>query len=87
MSGYHESHDGLHWCAPNTGQVQYQGSAENNFVFIFASFFYHTGRAWEGRNHDGFHQVQLAVSQDMHHWARVGNRQAFIAPSPLGAGA
>lgn len=53
----------------------------------FASFFYHTGRAWENRNHDGFHQVQLAVSQDMEHWARVGQRQPFIAPSPLDAGA
>jgi hypothetical protein len=53
----------------------------------FASFFYHTGRAWQDRNHDGFHQVQLAVSHDMQTWARVGNRQPFIAPSPLNAGA
>jgi len=53
----------------------------------FGSFFYHTGRAWEGRNHDGFHQVQLAVSQDMRTWTRVGNRQPFLAPSPLNAGA
>ncbi len=53
----------------------------------FATFFYHTGRAWEGRNHDGFHQVQLAVSPDMRRWARVGNRQPFLAPSHLNAGA
>lgn len=53
----------------------------------FASFFYHTGRAWQGRNHDGFHHVQLAVSHDMLTWERVGNRQPFIAPSPINAGA
>jgi hypothetical protein len=53
----------------------------------FASFFYHTGRAWQNRNHDGFHHVQLAVSHDMKTWERVGERQPFIAPSPLNAGA
>ena len=53
----------------------------------FASMFYHTGRAWNDRNHDGFHHVQLAGSRDMLSWRRVGNRAPFIGPSPLGAGA
>ncbi len=53
----------------------------------FASMFYHTGRAWNDRNHDGFHHVQLASSRDMYSWRRLGNRAPFIGPSPLGAGA
>lgn len=53
----------------------------------FASMFYHTGRAWNDRNHDGFHHVQLAASRDMYSWRRVGNRAPLIGPSPLGAGA
>ncbi len=53
----------------------------------FASMFYHTGRAWNDHNHDGFHHVQLASSRDMYSWRRVGDRAAFIGPSPLGAGA
>ncbi len=53
----------------------------------FASMFYHTGRAWNDRNHDGFHHVQLASSRDMRAWRRLGNRAPFISPSPLGAGA
>ena len=53
----------------------------------FASMFYHTGRAWEDRNHDGFHHVQLASSRDMRHWQRLGERKPFIGSSTLGAGA
>lgn len=53
----------------------------------FASMFYHTGRAWNDRNHDGFHHVQLASSRDMYSWQRLGEREPFIGPSPLGAGA
>ncbi|MBV7336530.1 hypothetical protein KFU94_51530 [Chloroflexi bacterium TSY] len=53
----------------------------------FASMFHHVGRTWEGRNHDGFHHVQLASSRDMRHWDRLGNRQPFIDSSPPGAGA
>ena len=53
----------------------------------FASMFYHTGRAWNDRNHDGFHHVQLASSRDMRNWRRLGERAPFIAPSPLGSGA
>ena len=53
----------------------------------FASMFYHTGRAWNDRNHDGFHHIQLACSRDMRSWRRLGERAPFIGPSPLGGGA
>ena len=53
----------------------------------FASMFYHTGRAWNDRNHDGFHHVQMASSRDMRSWRRLGERAPFIGPSPLGSGA
>ncbi len=53
----------------------------------FASMFHHVGRNPTGRNHDGFHHVQLASSRDMYTWARQGNREAFIDSSPLGGGA
>ena len=51
------------------------------------AFFYHTGRPPEGRNHDGFHQIQLTCSRDLHHWQRLADRQPFIGPSPLAGGA
>ena len=53
----------------------------------FGAFFYHTGRSPLGRNHDGFHLIQLASSRDLKTWTRLGERKAFIGPSPLGAGA
>lgn len=53
----------------------------------FASMFHHAGRNPLGNNHDGFHHVQLASSQDMYTWLRQGNRQPFIDSSPLGGGA
>ncbi|MCY3990899.1 MAG: hypothetical protein OXF50_06675 [Caldilineaceae bacterium] len=53
----------------------------------FASMFHHVGRSVDGRNHDGFHHVQLASSRDMYTWERQGERQPFIDSSPLGGGA
>ena len=53
----------------------------------FPAVFYHAGLNPSGRNYDGFHHVQLACSRDMRSWERLGNREAFIDPSPLGAGA
>ena len=34
----------------------------------------------------GFHLVQLAYSRDLHNWSRLGRRQTFIGPSPVGEG-
>ena len=53
----------------------------------FPALFHHTGRDPSGRNHDGFHLIQFTSSTDMRHWQRQGDRQPFIGPSPLGAGA
>lgn len=53
----------------------------------FASMFHHVGRSVDGRNHDGFHHVQLASSRDMYSWQRQGNRRPFIDSSPPGGGA
>ncbi len=38
-------------------------------------------------NTDGFHLIQLAVSHDLTTWTRLGNRQAFLAPSRTESGA
>lgn len=54
----------------------------------FPAFFYHTGRnTAHPSNHDGFHLIQMTSSTDMRHWQRLGDRQPFIGPSPLGGGA
>ena len=47
------------------------------------AIFYHTA----DRENDGFHHVQLICSRDMHDWKRLGERQAFIGPSPVDSGA
>jgi hypothetical protein len=47
------------------------------------AIYYHTDNA---RN-DGFHHVQLVCSRDLRSWTRLGDRQPFIGPSPMGAGA
>lgn len=36
---------------------------------------------------DGFHLIQLISSRDLTKWSRLGNRQSFIGPSPVGANA
>ena len=33
-TGYYESKDGLHWDKPVVGQIEYQGSRENNYVAV-----------------------------------------------------
>ena len=33
-SGYYESRDGLHWSRPNVGQIEYQGSRNNNYISL-----------------------------------------------------
>jgi hypothetical protein len=39
------------------------------------------------READGFHHVQLICSRDLRDWKRLGDRHAFIGPSPVGSGA
>ena len=49
--------------------------------------FYQTGPNPTYPNQDGYEEIQLACSRDLHNWKRLGNRAAFIPASPLGAGA
>jgi hypothetical protein len=46
--------------------------------------FNHSGNTKD--NSDGFSMVELAVSRDLVHWERVGNREKFIPLSPLEGG-
>ena len=50
----------------------------------FASMFHHVGRSVDGRNHDGFHHVQLASSQDMVYVAAPGQPGAIYRLIALG---
>ncbi len=64
----------------NLGIFQYEG------IYIGLPAVYHsTGKLPEG-NTDGFHLIQLAFSRDLRIWKRVGDRQTFIGPSPVGQG-
>lgn len=65
----------------NMGVFRYEG------LYIgMPALYYATGKL-PTVNTDGFHLIQLASSRDLRHWQRLGNRQPFIGPSPLGAGA
>ncbi|UCH35850.1 MAG: hypothetical protein JSV65_05715 [Armatimonadota bacterium] len=61
----------------NMGVFCYEG------VYIGLPAMYHaTGPIPNYPNTDGFHLVQLACSRDLRTWHRLGNRAAFIGPSP-----
>ena len=66
----------------NMGVFRYEG-----YYVGFPAMFHATGPVPNYPNTDGFHLVQLACSRDLRTWKRLGNRQAFIGPSPVGAGA
>ncbi|MBI1927557.1 hypothetical protein HYR99_25355 [Candidatus Poribacteria bacterium] len=66
----------------NMGVFRYEG------LYIGMPAMYHaTGPIPNYPNTDGFHLIQLACSRDLKTWQRLGDRQPFIEPSPLGAGA
>jgi len=66
----------------NMGVFRYEG------LYIGTPAMYHAvGNVPNYPNTDGFHLVQLVCSRDMKNWDRLGDRKAFIGPSPLGAGA
>ena len=61
----------------NFGVFRYEG------LYIGMPAVYHaTGRL--KANTDGFHLIQLACSRDLKQWTRLGGRQPFIGPSPVG---
>ncbi len=67
--------------AYNMGVFRYEG------VYVGLPAIYHAvGRRPQG-NTDGFHLIQLAMSRDLKHWQRLGDRQPFIGPSPVDSGA
>ena len=56
--------------------------------YIGMPMMYHAvGQVPNHPNTTGFHQIQLVCSRDLKQWKRVGDRKAFIKPSPKGAGA
>ena len=66
----------------NMGVFRYEG------LYMGLPAMYHaTGPVLNNSNTDGFHLVQLAMSRDLKHWKRLGDREPFIGPSRIGSGA
>ena len=56
--------------------------------YIGMPMMYHAvGQVPDHPNTTGFHEIQLVCSRDLKQWKRVGDRKAFIKPSPKGSGA
>jgi hypothetical protein len=63
----------------NMGLFRYEG------LYIGTpAMFYSNDNRW---NKDGFHLIQLVCSRDLKTFKRLGDRQTFIGPSPVGQGA
>jgi hypothetical protein len=65
----------------NVGLFRYEG-----LYVALPSVFHCTGKSPTGDT-DGFHLIELACSHDLRSWQRLGDRQAFIGPSPVAEGA
>ncbi len=66
----------------NMGVFRYEG------VYLgMPAMFHSTGPRPNYPNTDGFHLIQLVVSRNLRKWVRLGDRQPFIGPSPVGGGA
>ena len=77
-------HNPTHYNADiyNLGVFRYEG------LYVGLAAVYHaTGKRPNDPNTDGFHLIQLAASPDLKAWQRLGDRQAFIGPSPVAGGA
>jgi hypothetical protein len=66
----------------NMGVFHYEGQ-----YIGLPAMFHSTGPVPNYPNTDGFHVVELAVSRDLKHWDRVGDRNPFLGPSRLNSGA
>jgi hypothetical protein len=64
----------------NMGIFKYEG------LYIGLPAVYHATGNLPTANTDGFHLIQLAASRDLRTWQRLGDRQTFIGPSPVGEG-
>ena len=66
----------------NLSAFRYEG------IYVgLAAMFHSAGPSADFTNTDGFHVVQLACSRDLRKWNRLGGRETFIGPSPVGQGA
>lgn len=65
----------------NVGVFRYEG------LYVGLPAVYHATGKLPTVNTDGFHLIQLISSRDLRTWQRLGDRQPFIGPSPVGAGA
>jgi hypothetical protein len=62
----------------NMGVFRYEG------VYVGMPAVYHRTATVPTGGDDGFHLIQLASSRDLRAWLRLGDRQPFIGPSPVG---
>ncbi len=69
----------------------YNADIYNMAVFRYEGLYvglpavYHATGKWPNYpNTEGFDLIQLAASRDLHTWKRLGDRQPFIGPSPVG---
>jgi len=84
------------WTPPQDKPAQPTWRAECYNIAVFPyeglyiglpQMYYPTGTALPARNNtDGFHLIQLAMTRDLVHWTRLGNRQPFIGPSRVDGG-
>ncbi len=82
------------WKPPKGSQPTWRAECYNLGVFPYEGLYigmpmmyYPTGTCLPARNNtDGFHLIQLAVTRDLVHWTRLGDRQAFIGPSRIDHG-
>jgi hypothetical protein len=84
------------WKPPKGQKHQPTWRAEVYYMAVFPyegvyiglpSIFYPTGTDQpEQTNTDGFHLIQLAMTRDLHHWERLGERKPFIEPSRIDRG-
>jgi hypothetical protein len=65
----------------NLGIFRYEG------LYIGMPAVFHRTAVIPSGGQDGFHLIQLASSRDLRTWQRLGDRQSFIGPSPVGQGA
>jgi hypothetical protein len=82
------------WKPPKGNQPTWRAECYNMGVFPYEGIYigmlmmyYPTGTCLPARNNtDGFHLIQLAMTRDLVHWIRLGDRQPFIGPSRIDKG-
>jgi len=86
MLGRMESHDLRHWSGHRVILATDDQDPSDAELYGLTPFRYGEltlGLLWVYRRETGASEVQLACSRDGVQWTRVGERQAFLAPSPV----